>query len=156
VSDDSGLDAETAGFVRYTLAGSSTGDAEERVGTAYETSIPEASAGSGPAENASEYVRRRGAELTAENAASFSDRGPAGRSPNDPISSWDMPPDFTDADTAAFQSAIAKKDGETTWEESAAYNRAAGQNLGTQGKAGMDTVEAFESQAQMYTQVDDG
>lgn len=155
MSDDSGLDAETAGFVSYTLAGSSTGGAEEPSVTAYETLVPETSAGPGSDENPSEYVRRRGAELTAENAASFSDRGPVGRSPNDPIASWDMPPDFTDADTAAFQSAITKKDGETTWEESAAYNRAAGQNLGTQGKAGMDTVEAFESQAQMYTQVDD-
>jgi hypothetical protein len=155
VSDDSGFDAETAGFVSYTLAGSSTGGAEEPSVTAYETAIPEGSAGPSADENPSEYARRMGAERTAESAASFKDYGPVGRSAGDPISSWDMPPDFTDAERAAFQSAITKRDGETTWEESAAYNRAAGHNLGTQGKAGMDTVEAFESQAQMYTQVDD-
>lgn len=158
MSDDSGFDAETAGFQRYTLSDASGGSAEEPSGTAYQTAIPEGSAGPATDETSSEYVRRKGAERMAENAASFPDYGvPVGRSPNDPISSWDMPADFTDAEAAAFQSAIEKRP-ETdpmTWEESAAYNRAAGQNLGAMDKAGMDTVEAFESQAQMYTQIDD-
>ncbi len=157
VMTDQHFDAETAGFERYTIA-DPAGSPGEPAATLYETAVDPAGAtsGPGPGETGDEYIRRMGAQRMAENAASFRDYGPVGRSPNEPISDWDMPSDFTDADRDAFQRAIGKTDSEpTTWEEAAAYNRAAGQNLGAMTDAGMDSVEAFESQAQMYTQIDD-
>ena len=51
---------------------------------------------------------------------------------------------------AAFASAIGKSDGHSNL-EAAVYNRVMGAGATGLPKAGMTTVEAFESQASMYT-----
>jgi len=155
VGDD--FDAETAGFTRYSTPST---DGDEAPGILYRTDASEAAgagaAGAGAQGGTADW-------MTSPDARAALD----GPRPDETIdqynarkyapTEWAVPADMSDAETAAYQSARGKMPGidSMSHEEMAAYNRVAGANEGTQDRAGMDTVESFESQARMYEQIDD-
>lgn len=172
MSDDSGFDAEVASFETYSQVAQNA----EKAAPATAPGPPTPGSGAAPdrraageggydAEREQEATQRyydaRMRVLRGEPSGTpwddvpFRDSG-APHGASDPISSWDAPPGFTAEDAANAMSGLATPaDATPTSREAAAYNEFAAYNLGVQDRAGMDSVEAFESQAAMYQQIDE-